>query len=86
MNDFFEEHTTLGWFLITLLITLFVGICLYANIKQDIEGHYEYVDMQGNKGISQHCIKYDYKNYGLECDTENGIQQVQAFKYVNDRK
>ena len=86
MSDFFEEHETLSWFLIGLIIILFVGISIYGNIKQDIEGHYEYVDMQGNKGISQHCRKYDYKSYGLECDTENGVQQVQAFKYIKDRK
>ena len=86
MSDFFEEHETLSWFLFGLLVTLFVGIYLYANVKQDLEGHYEYVDMQGNKGISKHCRKYDYKNYGLECDTENGVQQVQAFKYFKDRK
>ena len=86
MSDFFEEHEALGWFLISLILILFAGIFVYANIKQDIEGHYEYVDIQGNKGISQHCRKYVYKNYGLECDTENGVQQVQAYKYVKDRK
>ena len=85
MSDFFEEHTTLGWLLITLILGLFAAICIYANVKQDLEGHYEYIDMQGNKGISQHCRQYNYKSYGLECDTENGVQQVQGYKYIKDR-
>jgi hypothetical protein len=84
MGDFFDKHEKLGWFIIILIILLFVGMCVYGNVEQDLHGHYEYVDMQGNRGISQHCRKYDYKKYGLECDTENGIQQVQAFKYIRD--
>lgn len=84
MEDFFDKHEKLGWFIIILIIILFVGMCVYEKVEQDLHGHYEYVDMQGNRGISQHCRKYDYKNYGLECDTENGIQQVQAFKYIRD--
>ena len=84
MSDFFDEHEKLGWFIIILTMILLVGICIYRNAEQDLHGHYEYIDMQGNKGISQHCIKYDYKKYGLECETENGIQQVQAFKYIRD--
>lgn len=84
MSDFLEEHETLSWTLIFLIFVFFVGISIYANIESDLNGHYEYTDFNGNKGISQHCRKYDYKNYGLECDTENGIQQVQAFKYVKD--
>lgn len=85
MSDYFEEHTTLFWFLICLSLILTIAISVYDNIKKDLEGHYEYIDLQGEKGISQHCRKYDYKKYALECYTENGVQVVQAFKYVKDR-
>ena len=81
-----DSLKNIGLFIYILIIILILGVGIYGNIEQDLHGHYEYIDMQGNKGISEHCRKYDYKQYALECDTENGIQQVQAFNYIRDKE
>lgn len=70
--------------IVCVLMFLLISAGVVAKAILDTNHHYEYTDFQGQKGISQYCRSFKYKSYGFECDTENGREQVQAFKYVKD--
>ena len=96
MFDYYEEKwyiTLLKWlgtlFLGFVFFIIFGLVCMCFPRKKY---HYEYIDLDNNKGIALECsYKFeDYKRGGQGspvCELEDGtIKQVKEYKYIFDGK
>ena len=96
MFSYYEEK----WY-ITLLIwlgMLFLGFILFIIFGlicmcfPQIQYHYEYIDLDNNKGIAKECsYKFEEIHRGGQgspvCELEDGtIKQVKEYKYIYDGK
>lgn len=92
----FEDHF---WKIILEFIgTIFLGSIIFIIIVLSImciprsKYHYEYIDLDGNKGIAKECsYKFEeYKSGGQGspvCELEDGtVKQVKEYKYIYDGK
>ena len=80
---------TLGLF--TLGLISFVIFCLLLGCIPVEKYHYEYIDLDNNKGIAKECsYKFDgYKKGGQGspvCVLEDGtVKQVKEYKYIYEK-
>lgn len=71
--------------LIVLIVVLLIFMCF-----PQIQYHYEYIDLDDNKGIAKECsYKFEEIHRGGQgspvCELEDGtIKQVKEYKYIYD--
>lgn len=96
MFNYYEEKryiTILKWLgLIFLVFICLIILGLIISCFPQTQYHYEYIDLDNNKGIAKECsYKFEeYKRGGQGspvCELEDGtIKQVKEYKYIYDGK
>lgn len=81
-DEYLENHPKVVVLIIFFIVFICISMTFIGWYEEQKNGYYEYLDFNGNKGISKSCITYDYKKYAMVCETDNGSQQVQAYKYI----
>lgn len=96
MFDYYDEKwyisllKWLGLIFLGIIILLIIGL-LFAYIPRE-KYHYEYIDLDNNKGIAKECsYKFEEIHRGGQgspvCKLEDGtIKQVKEYKYIYDGK
>lgn len=81
-EEYLENHPTVVVLIILFIVFIFISMVFIGKYEEQKNGYFEYLDFNGNKGTSKSCRTYDYKKYAMVCETKNGNQQVQAYKYI----
>ena len=96
MFNYYEKKwyiTILNWLgLMFLAFICLIILGLIISCFPQIQYHYEYIDLDNNKGVAKECsYKFEEMRRGGQgspvCELEDGtIKQVKEYKYIYDGK